>query len=113
MPDVYTTLSSQLNALQQELGRHGLWSEHPPPASALASTAPFCHDTMAFHTWLQWLFIPRVRQLVAHRAPLPGGCNIAPMAEISYAETPWDHSDLMELLRQIDLSFHQGAGMLQ
>jgi uncharacterized protein YqcC (DUF446 family) len=105
MPDPYATLASQLDALAAELQRLGLWDDAPPEAEALNSSAPFCHDTLAFHQWLQWVFIPRARQLIAHRAPLPGECNIAPMAEVSYAEAGWNSDELIELLRAIDQGF--------
>jgi uncharacterized protein YqcC (DUF446 family) len=105
MPDPYAKLATLLEALVAELQRHDLWGDQPPPAQALASTAPFCHDSLAFHEWLQWLFIPRVRALISLRGPLPRDCNIAPMAEVSYAEAGWDSTELVDLLRAIDRIF--------
>ena len=113
MHDPYATLADQLDALVVELQRLGLWDNAPPPATALASGAPFCHDTLAFHQWLQWLFIPRLRQMIAQRAPLPGTCNIAPMAELSYAEAVWDNDELIELLRAIDQGYMAIGGITQ
>jgi uncharacterized protein YqcC (DUF446 family) len=107
MQDSYAKLASQLDALVSELRRRDLWSDQQPSAQALSSSAPFCHDTLAFHQWLQWLFIPKVRELITLRAPLPPDCNIAPMAEVSYAEADWDSTDLVDLLRAIDHSFSQ------
>lgn len=105
MPDPYAKLAALLDALVAELQRHDLWDDRPPTAQALASTAPFCHDTLAFHEWLQWLFIPKVRELISLRGPLPPNCSIAPMAEVSYAETSWDSTELVDLLRAIDRAF--------
>jgi len=113
MPDAYAKLASQLDALTDELQRLQLWSSAPPPASALASTTPFCHDTLSFHAWLQWLFIPRVRELIDAHAPLPPDCNIAPMAELSFGEAEWDSRELIELLRAIDQLFSDAHGRLQ
>lgn len=113
MHDPYATLASQLDALVAELQRLGLWEDTPPAPQALASTAPFCHDTLVFHQWLQWQFIPRLRELIALRAPLPGNCNIAPMAEVSYAQADWDSDDLIELLRAIDQGFMAIGGRTQ
>jgi len=102
MTDPYATLAGQLDALVTELQRLALWDSKPPDDQSLASQQPFCHDTLAFHQWLQWVFIPRVRQLIALHAPLPGPCNIAPMAELSYDGAAWDNGLLIDLLRDID-----------
>lgn len=113
MPDTHATLALKLDELAAELQRRQLWSAEPPPPEALASQAPFCHDTLSFHAWLQWLFIPRVRALIAAGAPLPGNCNIAPMAEVSYAKADWDSTELIDLLRAIDQLFAATPGRLQ
>lgn len=113
MPDSHATLAKQLDALTDELRYRGLWSTQRPALVALASSAPFCHDTLEFHAWLQWLFIPRVRQLIAAKAPLPPNCNIAPMAELHYTDASWDHTDLVDVLRQIDHTFAQAEGRWQ
>lgn len=105
MPDPYAILSQQLDALSCELQRRQLWSSTPPSTEALASTAPFCHDSLSFNDWLQWLFIPRVKALIEQRAPLPGDCSIAPMAELSYANADFDETELVALLRAIDQGF--------
>jgi uncharacterized protein YqcC (DUF446 family) len=113
MPDTYAKLASQLDALTAELQQLQLWGSTPPPASALASSAPFCHDTLSFQAWLQWVFIPRARALVDARAPLPPDCNIAPMAELSFGETEWNSDDLIALLRGIDRLFASAHGRLR
>ena len=96
-----------------ELQRLQLWTSAPPSLDALASTAPFCHDTLSFHAWLQWLFIPRVRGLIDARAPLPADCNIAPMAELSFAESALDSRELTAILRRIDQLFAETPTRLQ
>lgn len=96
------SVADLLYRLEQELSRLGLWSETPPDATALASQQPFCHDTMPFHTWLQWVFIPRIRQLLESGSPLPDSCAIAPMAELMCAETGVDGHALIATLQAID-----------
>jgi uncharacterized protein YqcC (DUF446 family) len=105
MQDPYARLTELLDALAAELQRRALWSDQAPPRQALASTAPFCHDTLAFDQWLQWIFIPRVRELIALRGALPASCNIAPMAEVAYGQVSWDTAELIDLLRAIDQHF--------
>lgn len=59
------------------------WQSLPPPASALASTQPFCCDTLAFEGWLQFLFLPRCHALLDGGQPLPY-FQLLPMAEMSW-----------------------------
>jgi uncharacterized protein YqcC (DUF446 family) len=105
MTDTYARLAQQLDALTAELQRLELWTTEAPRPEALASTAPFCYDTLAFEQWLQWVFIPQLRQMIALQAPLPGECAIAPMAELAFEKADWDSSILIVLLEAIDATF--------
>jgi uncharacterized protein YqcC (DUF446 family) len=113
MPDPYATLSDLLDQLTAELRRLELWSEQPPAPEALASSAPFCYDTLAFEQWLQWVFIPQLRHMIALQAPLPASCAISPMGELAFAESDWDAAPLIALLQTIDASFTEAAGPAQ
>ena len=95
-------LADALLVLEQELRQLGLWSGQPPSAAALASREPFCVDTLAFEEWLQWLFIPRMGQVVEHGGRLAAGCNIQPMGEEAFAHLGRRGSRLGSILGQID-----------
>ena len=83
--------------------RIGLWTAQPPPPAAFASAAPFCYDTMSFGAWLQWVFIPRVHALVDQHGDLPLRSQIAPLAEMTFADMPdVQAADLVELIREFD-----------
>lgn len=62
----------------------GRWEGQRPPEEALLSTQPFAVDTLAFDQWLQWIFIPKLNELLVMQLPLPGNCAIGPMAEEVY-----------------------------
>ena len=99
----YQQLSSTLQQLEEELCRLGWWEETPPEPSALASTQPFHADTIAFQQWLQWIFIPRVRELITNEERLPGRCDITPMGEVAWREEqPEQVESLLSLLRSLD-----------
>ncbi|WP_457676339.1 YqcC family protein [Thiolapillus sp.] len=103
MPDDYQELSRHLQRMEDELRALDWWSETPPDAWAMASTAPFCHDRMEFHQWLQWVMIPGFRQLISQKMPLPEECAIAPMAEMAWrTEEPSRIRKLLAVLRDID-----------
>lgn len=102
MAEDYQALLEGLQELEDALRRHGWWTERPPAAEALASAAPFCHDTLPFDQWLQWVFLPRLRQLIAAGTSLPGQSDIAPMAEICWPDDPEISQEMSLLLRKID-----------
>jgi len=107
--DRYHRIADLLLAIEQEMRRIGLWEEVAPPAAALASTAPFCYDTLQFRQWLQWLFLARMRALLQSAAPLPAACAIQPLAEHSFAELPQDTTRLLVLLGEVDRAI-SGSG---
>lgn len=47
----------------------------------LNSSLPFCHDTLRFEQWLQFIFLPKMQMLIDANASLPDNCAIAPYAE--------------------------------
>lgn len=79
-----------------------LWSATPPPTDALASSAPFCVDTLDLHQWLQFIFLPRMHQLIDSGSALPTVCAIAPMAEEAYKTRLTAMVPLVDVLRQLD-----------
>ncbi|QJR82877.1 YqcC family protein [Alteromonas pelagimontana] len=94
----YPILQSQLKALEQLLTSRDLWSDAAPTAQALASNQPFSCDTLRFEQWLQFIFIPRFKQLLTNGEALPNAMALAPMAEMSLP----DHPDVIEQLKCLD-----------
>ena len=95
-------LVDHLLALHRELQELGLWSELPPSSAALASREPFCVDTLAFEGWLQWVFIPRMAQIIESGGAIPAGCNIQPMGEEAFAHLGRRAAELVAILERID-----------
>lgn len=93
-------LAARLAALESELIAIKLWADITPSRQALASTEPFAWDTLDFPEWLQFVFIPKLRELCGQRALLPEGSAVAPMAEEYFGLGVG--SGVIELLRSID-----------
>ncbi|KFZ37193.1 hypothetical protein HR45_12335 [Shewanella mangrovi] len=85
---VYQQTQILLETLECHLRNHELWSDVPPSAAALTSTAPFACDSMSFESWLQFIFLPRMQQLLDNQQPLPKKIAVAPMAQHVWAELP-------------------------
>lgn len=103
-------IADLLLAIEQEMRRIGLWEDVAPSAAALASPLPFCHDTLEFHQWLQWVFLARMRTLLQSGAPLPTACDIHPLAEHSFLELPQDTARLLKLIGEIDRTISRRPG---
>ena len=83
MPQHYTRIAALLMELEQIMRRDGLWHHKPPSPEAMSSSMPFAVDSMEFTDWLQFIFIPRMHNIIAQQLELPAACAIAPAAEIA------------------------------
>ena len=90
-----------LEQLQHKLRFCGLWSEQSPSIMALQSSVPFAYDVMPMHQWLQFIFVPKMQQLIDLQQPLPAKIALTPMAEHQTAEYP-QLAALIPVLRALD-----------
>ncbi len=97
----YIPLGSLLIEIECELRRGGFWQNETPSANALTSTEPFAVDTLDFHQWLQFIFLPRMRELIDTRQTLPEQCNITAMAEVVWVDE-LRAAAVIAVLRQFD-----------
>jgi uncharacterized protein YqcC (DUF446 family) len=95
-------IAQQLLLIERELRLQGWWDEQPPSDQALASQQPFCVDTLSFEQWLQWIFLPRMKDLLESGAALPEACGIRPMAEQVYGARNEQAQALIRLLGEFD-----------
>jgi uncharacterized protein YqcC (DUF446 family) len=95
-------LADALLALEMALRANGLWSPLPPEPARLASEVPFCIDTLDFEQWLQWLFIPRMVEIIEGGRAMPGVFQIAPMGEEAFAHMGRRGHPLIAALARID-----------
>lgn len=107
---IYHDIQSALIDIEAVLRQLDQWQSEPPSAEALASTEPFCVDTLQFYEWLQFVFIPRLQLLCEQEMPLPKACNVAPMAEEFYRGSGLPVAPLLTAIAQVDqLITQQGA----
>ena len=88
-------LADLLLAIEAEMRGLGLWQSESPDEEALASLVPFCHDTLRFEEWLQWVFLPKMKQVLETEEGLP-------LAEFSLQQLPQPTDRLLELIEQFD-----------
>jgi uncharacterized protein YqcC (DUF446 family) len=102
MSQIHTEINAALIELQQTLQDLALWQQHRPSKEALASTQPFCIDTLTLPQWLQFVFLERMQTLVDNQLPLPGQCGIAPLAEEYFKSQKISGEPLIRTLENID-----------
>lgn len=95
-------LAVLLDHIESELQRLALWEAQPPPDRAFRSPNPFCFDTMSVPQWLQWVFVPQMRQTLSLGVPLPAACQVAPAVEVYFADVGADGGELVNLLEEFD-----------
>lgn len=106
MKNMQTTeqIKQALANLANELDTIGLWTKQPPTLAQLSSQEPFCVDTMPFEQWLQWLFIPKLEQLVSaeHFHGMAHHSDIHTMATYVFKDYTQDTKKSCEIIKDID-----------
>lgn len=101
-PKLAAHVADGLLAIETELRRMGYWENESPASEALNSAQPFCMDTLTFHQWLQFIFLPRMKVIIEQDMALPAVSGIAPMAEEFFRNEPESGSALINELARID-----------
>ncbi|GGA79038.1 hypothetical protein GCM10011369_21250 [Neiella marina] len=96
-------MAELLQQLETELKNQNLWQTEQPNEQALASTLPFCVDTLSMAQWLQFVFLPIMQDLIEQRRELPEAIAISPMAEEVYRHELTQRAPLIQILRTIDV----------
>ena len=95
-------LADLLLAIEAEMRRVELWESQAPSEQALQSLMPFCHDTLRFEQWLQWVFLPRMKIILENEEILPQSSDIHPLAEYALAEHGTRVSALLQAIAEFD-----------
>lgn len=99
------SIQLQTQTLLKELAlgmrQNSLWAEQPLQPEALLSIAPFACDTMSFEQWLQFVYIPKLQELVDQQRPLPNKIAVLPMAEEVFKNNG-NVAVVMSILGQLD-----------
>ncbi|PAR40003.1 pseudouridine synthase [Vibrio metoecus] len=95
-----SALVKLLDELESTLCTAQLWQATPPTPQALASQEPFAVDTLLPHEWLQWIFLPKMKQAIAQNA-VPRGFALEPYFSEVW-KTQSHHQAVLTVILQID-----------
>ena len=73
-------VAALVKRIEAELKVIGYWQSTPPPPAAFTNMGPFGINTLTFVQWLQFVLIPRVRELIASASPFPASSSVASQA---------------------------------
>ncbi len=99
--DIYQLATRKADEIEAELKRLARWSQNPLADEAFEDMGAFGSNTMSFENWLQFVLIPRIREIVEAKDDFPPGSHLAPYA-IRYFDGDYDADPLRELLYQLD-----------
>jgi len=99
---MHTEVAEVLIDIEAQLRQLGLWDKIPPSSQALASEQPFAVDTLTLPQWLQFIFLPTIREMLEAGQALPDRCGIVPMADEFFRDTGLACDELIVALARID-----------
>ncbi len=102
MHDIQNRIADVLLEVEATLRINGKWDETRPSSSELASEQPFCLDTLAFEQWLQWVFLPRMKNTLEETKPLPAESSIFVYAQECLHENDTYTGSLLKLIKTFD-----------
>ena len=76
----YEAVEAAIDEVEAEMKRIGLWDIVEPTPQAIANGGAFGGQTMAFEQWLRWVFVPRVRQILAEKGQFPPSSQVSDQA---------------------------------
>ena len=107
---MYTQVAEVMIDIEAQLRQLGLWDKIPPSSEALASEQPFAVDTLTLPQWLQFIFLPTIRDMIDAGVSLPDRCGIVPMAEEFFRDTGLACDELLVALARVDELLSDGEG---
>lgn len=105
MNNIQQRAAAAADAVEGEMRRIGMWQTEPPPEDAYSFKMAFAMDTMAFSQWLQFIFLPRVREIIEEGGAFPASSSVAAQAAREFDGVP-EASGLVELLAAFDALFN-------
>lgn len=95
-------LAEIADGIEAELRRLGWWMADPPPEEEVVAGGAFGMNAVAFPTWLQVVFVTRLRQAATGEFPIPSSSSVSTFATREFDGYREDVDRLMELLYEVD-----------
>lgn len=100
----YDAVARKADEIEAELKRLGWWSATPPSQEAFENMGAFGQKTMSFACWLQFVLLPRVREIIATADEFPSDSQVGAYA-VRELDGQDEASDLISRLSEFDGMF--------
>ena len=100
----YAITQQKIDVIEAAMKRIGYWQSEPLDPDQYDFERAFAMDTMVFSQWLQFIFIPRVKEIVATAGEFPPRSMVGAQAVREFDGAP-EASDLVRLLSEFDVLF--------
>ena len=87
--------------IESEMRRIGLWMDEPPSEEEVLKGGAFGLGTVAFDTWVQVVFVTRLRQAADGAFPLPETSSVGAQAAREW-DGAVDRDRLQQLIFEVD-----------
>lgn len=108
MSKLHERAETLADAIEAELVRLGRWSTQRPPDETFVDMGAFGMKTLAPEQWLQFVLLPRVREVVKEQGEFPDSSNVAVWATRNFDGDP-DADVLLGLLSDFDALFEDAG----
>jgi uncharacterized protein YqcC (DUF446 family) len=100
----YDVVGEKIVEIEAEMKRIGMWQEEDLPPEGYEFTGPFGMDSMAGQQWLQFILIPRVREIIAQGGQFPESSEVSTWAVREF-DGIYEAGDLVTKLYEFDRLF--------
>jgi len=106
MPD-RAEVKARIDEIEAEMKTIGMWRDQPLPPEAYDFHQAFGMDTMPFAWWLQFIFIPRVNEIIESGGQFPRQSQVGGQAVREF-DGDDEANHLVSLLSSFDRYIEQG-----
>jgi uncharacterized protein YqcC (DUF446 family) len=99
--DKHAQAAVVIDQIEAEMRAIGLWQPEALEPSRYEFSQAFAMDTMTFSQWLQFVFVPRVREIINAYGAFPAQSMVAAQAVREYDSLP-EASKLVSVLSGFD-----------
>jgi ankyrin repeat protein/uncharacterized protein YqcC (DUF446 family) len=100
--------SLRIEEIEREMQEIGIWQSEPLPPEAMGFEAAFGADKLSFEQWIQFVFIPRMREIGSTDGEFPSSSNVGAQAARCFNVLP-NGKRLIALLSELDAFIEQHA----
>jgi len=79
-PQQFHEVQTKFDSIVREMKNSGLWQDQPLAPEQYNFNRAFGMDTMAYSQWLQFIFIPRVAELLRTAGEFPSSSSVGAQA---------------------------------